>query len=294
MNIESKIWKRSNTGTKVHAFDGGVALCNSSIRRFTSDAGFDYCEARTRTAQCANCVIKFNAIIEAAETEAATEKSADSCTCADRKSADHSHYLECPVRAEAVTVETPAEQDAIHPDAGTYNPMDGADYLKVQGLYVVAEVHTDGTYAVFAQSQRIDRGRLNGTEGSLMRFFTNIARLWSARIDDERAQEAARRAEAEYAHHAEADPVPAARAKTPEEIATVVEALGGMFKLCNVPSGREEMIHANAVSTAIEYAPQYGFRAEMRDNPEGHEYPWHVALVNRQGQKRAEYHYMGH
>ena len=267
MNVESKIWKYSNTGTTVHAFDGGVALCNSSIRRFTSDAGIDYCEAQDGHKVCTKCVAKFNAAIEAAEAEAVTE-----------------------TPAETVTIEVPAEQDATHPDAGTYNPMNGADYLKVQGLYVVAEVHTDGTYAVFVQSQRIARGRLEGNEGSLMRFFGDIARLWSARIDDERAQEAARRAEVDYAHHAEADP-----AKTPEEIATVVEALGGRFKMRDLPSGQDAgYAAASTVVGVIQNASQYGFRAEMRDNPEGHEYPWHVALVNRQGQKRREYHYMGH
>jgi hypothetical protein len=372
MNVESKIWKYSNTGTTVHCFDGGVALCNSNIRRFTSDAGIDYSEARDGHKFCTKCDTKFNAIIEAAEAETVAEtpaevKSAKTLAMTDKvwnvtRSGSKIHAFlnglavcrgrigegptvaydataarkrvaktpglnlceDCVYRfaflvredelrsvrfernhAEALAMNetmnettTATEEEetmTTHLDAGTYYPMDGDDYLRVQGLTILAEVHTDGTYAVFAQSQRIDRGRLNGTEGSLMRFFTNIARMWSARIDDERAQEATRRAEAEYAHHAEATiDTTRAEARTPEQMATVVEALGGLFMLRNMSDDQDVPTNANTVAEAILNAQQYGYKVEMRDNPEGHRYPWHVAMSNRHGATRFQYHYMGH
>ena len=67
MDVESKIWNYSNTGTKLHAFLNGTALCRSSIRRPGADpTALDYCEAKSHPV-CAACDTKFNAAIERAE-----------------------------------------------------------------------------------------------------------------------------------------------------------------------------------------------------------------------------------
>lgn len=67
MDIESKIWNYSNTGTKLHAFLDGVAICRSSIRRPGAEhTALDYCEAKSHSV-CATCDTKFNAAIERAE-----------------------------------------------------------------------------------------------------------------------------------------------------------------------------------------------------------------------------------
>lgn len=64
MDIESKIWNYSNTGTRVHAFLNGVALCRSSIRRPGAEhTALDLCEAQAHSV-CGTCDTKFNAAIE--------------------------------------------------------------------------------------------------------------------------------------------------------------------------------------------------------------------------------------
>lgn len=67
MDIESKIWNYTNTGTKVHAFINGTALCRKSITRTGADNNaLTYCEAKGDRL-CATCDKKFNAAIERAE-----------------------------------------------------------------------------------------------------------------------------------------------------------------------------------------------------------------------------------
>lgn len=69
MNIESKVWNFSGTGTKVHAFiDGKVAACRKSIAR-PAGSDMDYCEAKQgfKSSICTTCDTKFNAAIERAE-----------------------------------------------------------------------------------------------------------------------------------------------------------------------------------------------------------------------------------
>jgi len=66
MNIESKIWNYSPTGTKVHAFGAdGSALCRSSIVR-SAEGAIDYSEAKGHP-MCASCDRKFEARVAAAE-----------------------------------------------------------------------------------------------------------------------------------------------------------------------------------------------------------------------------------
>jgi len=64
-DIETKMWGHSNTGTKVHGYLNGKALCRSSINQPTS-ASVDYFGAKDAFGDriCANCYKKFNAAIE--------------------------------------------------------------------------------------------------------------------------------------------------------------------------------------------------------------------------------------
>lgn len=83
MDIESKIWRTSDTGIRVHVFVDGTALCRKSIKlspyRESLGEGYDYCEAHDGVFKvCASCDKKFNAAIEAAEvTPAPAEASAE-------------------------------------------------------------------------------------------------------------------------------------------------------------------------------------------------------------------------
>src|SRR5688572_23222924 len=48
VDIDTRVWNYSNTGTKLHAFLNGVAICRSSIRRPGAEhTALDYCEARS-------------------------------------------------------------------------------------------------------------------------------------------------------------------------------------------------------------------------------------------------------
>ena len=75
IDIESKIWNFSGTGTKVHAFVGGVALCRKNIKdsEITRPNHRDFCLAREEvrkaagTGMCAGCLKKFEAEIEREE-----------------------------------------------------------------------------------------------------------------------------------------------------------------------------------------------------------------------------------
>lgn len=69
MNVETKFWSYSDTGTKMHAFDNGKALCRPTITRpvgVIERTAVDYSTAAGRT--CAKCLQKFNA--ELAKEEA--------------------------------------------------------------------------------------------------------------------------------------------------------------------------------------------------------------------------------
>jgi DNA-binding CsgD family transcriptional regulator len=71
VDIESKIWALSSTGTKLHAFDGGRALCRKNVLEsysFKTYGGWDFCEAQQAVHPvCTACMAKFNAAIEVAE-----------------------------------------------------------------------------------------------------------------------------------------------------------------------------------------------------------------------------------
>jgi len=67
VDIDTRVWNYSNTGTKLHAFLNGVAICRSSIRRPGAEhTALDYCEARSHQ-MCATCDKRFNAAIERIE-----------------------------------------------------------------------------------------------------------------------------------------------------------------------------------------------------------------------------------
>lgn len=68
MDIEAKIWNFSGTGTKVHAFSGGHALCRKSIAR-PAGSDMDFCQAEQafKFSVCTSCKTKFNAAIERLE-----------------------------------------------------------------------------------------------------------------------------------------------------------------------------------------------------------------------------------
>lgn len=74
MNIESKIWTYAGTGTKVHAFVDGVALCRKNLRNDPARVermGHDYAGAVYYASVCSNCQTKFNAAIEREEAHQA-------------------------------------------------------------------------------------------------------------------------------------------------------------------------------------------------------------------------------
>jgi hypothetical protein len=64
-DIETKMWGHSNTGTKVHGYLNGKALCRSGINQ-PAGTGIDYFGAKDAYGDriCANCYKKFNAAIE--------------------------------------------------------------------------------------------------------------------------------------------------------------------------------------------------------------------------------------
>lgn len=67
MDIESEIWTYAGTGTKVHAFVDGVALCRKNLRNDPARVkrmGFSYSGAVHYASVCRNCQFKFNAELE--------------------------------------------------------------------------------------------------------------------------------------------------------------------------------------------------------------------------------------
>lgn len=77
--------------------------------------------------------------------------------------------------------------------AGRYIPAaaDGHSYVRVQGEVVTAEVDNNGQYRVYAGTEMVANGELNGTEGDLMVFFEAEAILWSLGVDEYRDEMAA-------------------------------------------------------------------------------------------------------
>lgn len=73
MDIETKSWNYLGTGTRVHFFLNGQALCRSSYTKAPSVGDMDYCEAVQRTLGipgtrvCPTCEKKFNEGIERLE-----------------------------------------------------------------------------------------------------------------------------------------------------------------------------------------------------------------------------------
>ena len=141
MDIESKIWIYSVTGTKVHAFLNGVALCRNSIRRHSEKNALDYCEAKRFVSLCTACVKKFDAAIERAEnsmrpstgdgdhlqpareeeTASETPKTAP-YTCPPeerRRSGTENHYTECLIseRKIQMDLEEQLRQEAAQREA---------------------------------------------------------------------------------------------------------------------------------------------------------------------------------
>jgi len=68
MDVESKIWGYSQTGTKLHAFKDGVALCNRGIVRVTKPT-WDFSETEGHASKrCKNCDGRFTQVLVYAET----------------------------------------------------------------------------------------------------------------------------------------------------------------------------------------------------------------------------------
>lgn len=70
MDIESEIWTYAGTGTKVHAFVDGVALCRKNLRNDPARVermGLSYSGAVHYASVCRNCQFKFNAELEREE-----------------------------------------------------------------------------------------------------------------------------------------------------------------------------------------------------------------------------------
>jgi hypothetical protein len=114
VDIESKIWSLTNTGTKLHVFKDGVALCSKAIRERTGPGeGFDYCEAKQGPFKlCTSCDVKFNEAIETAETPAETPEPVKTikCVCPRMEPpAKYGHHVVCPLRpARTPTPRIPA------------------------------------------------------------------------------------------------------------------------------------------------------------------------------------------
>jgi DNA-binding CsgD family transcriptional regulator len=101
MNIESRIWGTTRTGTKVHAFgEDGTALCRSSVISNPGGTWIDHAAARRWVlgspglSFCTTCEGKFQARIDA--TPAPVEK--PDCTCPDYEPpAKYGHHVVCPL-----------------------------------------------------------------------------------------------------------------------------------------------------------------------------------------------------
>lgn len=113
MDIESKIWTYAGTGTKVHAFVDGVALCRKNLRNDpdrVGRVGHDWAGAVHYASVCSSCQKKFNAAIERAEASM-------------QPSTGEGDYLP---PAEAAT-ETPAAENTRCQHAAMYHGANGCD-----------------------------------------------------------------------------------------------------------------------------------------------------------------------
>lgn len=126
MDIESKMWNFSGTGTKVHAFiDGRSAACRKSIARPAGN-DMDFCQAKQgfKFSVCTTCETRFNAAIERLENSlqpstgegdylspAAEEAPAAPCTGCVLGAAPGSHKDSCP----ALEGKAPGWKDAPQP-----------------------------------------------------------------------------------------------------------------------------------------------------------------------------------
>jgi hypothetical protein len=365
MTLNDKIWKYSNIGTTVHCFDGGVALCRSSIRRFTYDAGIDYTEAQAGHKLCKSCDLKFDEVVARTEVEQVTETriqapegyaqgqavvvqrpgrqpitgtvahihtapgyvavlddrhhaittyptnfvshvetddaqdcvdAGPECTCPaiERlRSGEDNHYIECPTTTATEEEETMTS----NPNAGTYRPnKPGSDTepLVLQYGQIFGVVYQDGRYSVLAGSNAIAKGELDGTEGSLMAYFTEIAQRWSALVDEVMAEEAAERAERIAAHHAETTIETAHQGASIDELITLVDALGGRYHAVVGPralSGDAPSyeVDFHTVIEVLKNATHYGFHVDIKDRVEGN---WYLALTDTTGKVHGRYHRM--
>jgi len=272
-----KVWGYTATGTKIHAFKDGAALCRSSIKPaaqqfMTRDEAFGYAASQWGVTTCANCKVKFLAaeVAEVAPVETPAETPAEVA----------------PV-VEAPVVEATEVAGTYYPAAaGEQRPADARN-LVLQREIISATVYADGTWVLFAGAHAVDCGYLKGLEGPLMKFFTGRALAWSAKIDAAMAEEAERRAEREAAHRAEAD----VRQQSLEEIITMVDALGGEYhaEMVSVASVDPLTVPARSLVAILKDLPLYRGRAEVVDRDGG----WFVELSSPGG-IHARYHFTGH
>lgn len=75
MDVESKIWAYSSTGSQVHAFQDGHALCSKAVTAplsISRNQGLDWAEAQDGHRVHSRCAEKFNALVADTETTGTT------------------------------------------------------------------------------------------------------------------------------------------------------------------------------------------------------------------------------
>ena len=267
MNVETKIWNFSGSGTKIHAYiNGRTAACRSNINR-PAGSDMDYCEAKQafKFSICITCEAKFDAAIERAED-------------AMRPSTGEGDHL--PTSKDET-------MNTAHPAAGTYYPATANGWdLMLQGRQISARVQTDGSYTVYAGSMVIDSDVLDGTEGNLMGWFAGVAWSWSAGIDADRKANAEEEQAAFERHLAELTPVK----QTTDEIIDMVATLGGEYRAENdgLPSQIVSHLH---VTGALRTADKHGINVDVVDVPGKSD--WYIELNDAAGSHYGRYHFLG-
>lgn len=275
MDVTSKIWNFSGTGTKIHAYiNGRSAACRSSIAR-PAGSDMDYCQVKQdfKSSVCTACEAKFNAAIERAE---------DAMRPA---TGEGDHLPPAQVVAEAATAA------GTHPAAGTYYPAAAvgatprdARPLVLQGQHISATVYADGSYTVFAGVMVIVTGQLEGAETNLMGLFADVARIWALGIDvDRKAHAEAQQAKAEQHMAAQLPPK-----QTMDEIVAMVQALGGEYR--SEDSDLSVNVRYQQVVRALGNAERRGVNVDVVDVPNSSR--WYIEMNDGAGRVYIRYHFL--